>query len=137
MTKSSLWLQWFLFPFFDLVFAFVLLLLYLENMTCNNTEGVKGWCPSLFQCLWASQAFVLETSKVAPVPQFLQRCFCSCAVFCSTAMDLGHALKLNYTVYRAAVFWLLSSLRSGYVSAATEVTSTWCVILVPCQKNQS
>lgn len=41
LTKLSLRLQWFLFPFFDLVFTFVLLLLYLENTTCGSTEGVK------------------------------------------------------------------------------------------------
>lgn len=35
-------------------------------------------------------------------------------------MDLSHALKLNYTIYWTPVFWLLDSLRSGCMSAATE-----------------
>lgn len=37
-----------------------------------------------------------DLSKVASVLQFLQRCFCSCAVSCNAVMDLGHALHLSY-----------------------------------------
>lgn len=95
---------------------------------------MKGWCRSLFQRSWASQALALETpalSKVAPVPQFLQRCYCSCVVFCSTVMDLSHALKLNCTVYLAPVFQLLSGLRSGQLCEYSHRSNKY-VLRYPC-----